>query len=91
MLDKLITYIWVGTIFCIRSCLLCEPVLLRVAIATSCDAVCSHNKLDLIQSLVPPHYVCNGYLLHRNYFLLINMLENGMLRVLLLANRKTVK
>ena len=22
----------------------------------------SHNRLDLIQSLVPPHYVCNGYL-----------------------------
>ena len=31
------------------------------------------------------------YLLHRNCFLLINMLENGMSRVLLLANRKTVK
>ena len=22
----------------------------------------SHNRLDLIQSLVPPHYVCNGYI-----------------------------
>jgi hypothetical protein len=21
-----------------------------------------HNRLDLIQSLVPPHYVCNGYI-----------------------------
>jgi hypothetical protein len=31
------------------------------------------------------------YLLHRNGFLLINMLENGMSRVLLLVNRKTVK
>jgi hypothetical protein len=31
------------------------------------------------------------YLLHRNYFLLINMLENGMSRVFLLANRNTVK
>ena len=31
------------------------------------------------------------YLLHINCFLLINMLENGMSRVLLLANRKTVK
>jgi hypothetical protein len=29
-----------------------------------------------------------GFLLHRNCFLLINMLENGMSRVLLLANRK---
>jgi hypothetical protein len=32
-----------------------------------------------------------AFLLHRNCFLLINMLENGMSRVLLLANRKTVK
>ena len=28
---------------------------------------------------------------HRNCILLINMLENGMSRVLLLANRKTAK
>jgi hypothetical protein len=35
---------------------------------------------------------CNMFsLLHRNGFLLINMLENGMSRILLLANRKTVK
>ena len=31
------------------------------------------------------------FLLHRNCFLLIDMLENGMSCVLLLANRKTVK
>ena len=41
------------------------------------------------------HWFCTrvqyDYLLHRNWFLLINMLENGMSRVLLLANRKTVK
>ena len=41
------------------------------------------------------HWFCTrvqyDYLLHRNCFLLINMLENGMSRVLLLANRKTVK
>jgi hypothetical protein len=41
------------------------------------------------------HWFCTrvqyDYLLHRNCFLLINMLENGMSRVLILANRKTVK
>ena len=41
------------------------------------------------------HWFCTrvqyDYLLHRNCFLLINMLENGMSRVLLLVNRKTVK
>jgi len=31
------------------------------AIATRSDTG-SHNRLDLIQSLVPPHYVCNGYI-----------------------------
>jgi hypothetical protein len=31
-----------------------------VAIAT-CSDTGSHNRLDLIQSLVPPHYVYNGY------------------------------
>jgi hypothetical protein len=34
-----------------------EPASLRVAIATSCDAVSSRNRQDLIHSLVPPHYV----------------------------------
>jgi hypothetical protein len=34
-----------------------------VAIATRSDTG-SHNRLDLIQSLLPPHYVCNGYLLY---------------------------
>jgi hypothetical protein len=32
-----------------------------VAIATRSDTG-SHNSLDLIQSFVPPHYVCNGYI-----------------------------
>jgi hypothetical protein len=31
-----------------------------VAIATPSDNG-SHNRQDLIQSLVPTHYVCNGY------------------------------
>ena len=49
-------------------------------------------------TLVPRNFIywfCTrvqyDYALHRNCFLLINMLENGMSRVLLLANRKTVK
>jgi hypothetical protein len=29
------------------------------SITTSCDAVSSCNRQDLIHSLVPPHYVCN--------------------------------
>jgi hypothetical protein len=41
------------------------------------------------------HWFCTrvqyGLLLHRHCFLLINMLENGMSRVLLLANWKAVK
>jgi hypothetical protein len=32
-----------------------------VAIATRSDTD-SQNRLDLIRSLVPPHYVCNGYI-----------------------------
>ena len=31
-----------------------------VAVATRSDTG-SHNRLDLIQSLVPPHKICNGY------------------------------
>ena len=49
-------------------------------------------------TLVPRNFIhsfCTrvqyAFLLRRNCFLLINMLENGMSRVLLLANRKTVK
>jgi len=40
-----------------------------VAFATLSDTG-SHNRLDLIQSLVSPHYVCNGYLVlaKREYF-----------------------
>ena len=41
------------------------------------------------------HWFCTrvqyAFLLNRNCFLLINMLVNGISRVLLLANRKTVK
>jgi hypothetical protein len=34
--------------------------LVYIAFATRSDTV-SHNRLDLIQSLVPTHYVYNGY------------------------------
>jgi hypothetical protein len=52
-----------GTKLCIRSCLLRDLTASQiVAIATRSDTA-SHNRLDLIQSLVPPHYVCNGYVL----------------------------
>jgi hypothetical protein len=48
----------------IRSCLLRELTASQlIAIATRSDTG-SHNRLDLIQSIVPPHYVCNGYLSH---------------------------
>ena len=38
----------------------------HVAFVTRSDTG-SHNSLDLIQSLVPPHYVCNGYLYPPHY------------------------
>ena len=51
---------------CIRYCLLRELTVSQlVAIATRSDTG-SHNRLDLIQSIVPPHYVCNGYVLFLN-------------------------
>ena len=44
------------------SCLLRELTASQlVAIATRIDTG-SHNRLDLIHSIVPPHYVCNGYI-----------------------------
>jgi hypothetical protein len=57
MLDKLITY----KVWWYKTVLLRELTASQlVAIATRSDTG-SHNILDLIQSLVPPHYVCNGY------------------------------
>jgi hypothetical protein len=64
MLNKLITYIvcWYKTF--IRSCLIHElTASLLVDIMIRCDTV-SYNRLDLIQSLVPPHYVHNKYLFY---------------------------
>ena len=57
MLDKLITY----KVWWYKTVLLRELTASQlVAIATRSDTG-SHNILDLIQSLVSPHYVCNGY------------------------------
>jgi hypothetical protein len=42
-----------------------EPVV-WTSFTTSCDAVKSHNRQDLIQSLVPSHYVCNKFIKHFN-------------------------
>jgi hypothetical protein len=58
MLDKLITYIvcWYNTVYQVL------PVVWTNHITTRRSDTGSHNRLDLIQSLVPPHYVCNGYL-----------------------------
>ena len=57
MLDKLITYI----VWWYKSCLLCELTASQLVAITTHSDTGSHNRLDLIQSLVPPHYVCNGY------------------------------
>jgi hypothetical protein len=55
---------WVcGRRLCIRSCLLHELTASQVvAIFTWSDTGSHNGLLDLIQSLVPTHYVCNGYL-----------------------------
>ena len=52
----------VGTRLGISSSLLCEPWSLRVVIATISDADISRNRWDLIQNLVPTHYVCNKFI-----------------------------
>jgi hypothetical protein len=65
MLHKLIInthYIHSVLVQDFRSCLLREQTALQlVAFATRSD-IGSHNKFDLAQSIVPTHYVCNGYL-----------------------------
>ena len=47
----------VGTRRCIRSCLLCEQIASQLVAYATCSDTGSHNRLDLIQSLLPPHYV----------------------------------
>ena len=45
------------------SCLLHELSASQLVALVTCSDTGSHNMLDLIQSLVPPHYVCNEYVL----------------------------
>ena len=50
------------------------------------------NERVTVISIIDFARECNIiFSFHRNCILLINMLENGMSRVLLLANRKTAK
>jgi hypothetical protein len=59
MLDKFITYIvcWYKTLYQVLPVVLTNRI---TTLATRSD-IGSHNRLDLIQSLVSPYYVCNGY------------------------------
>jgi hypothetical protein len=51
----------IGTILCIRSRLLRElTASLFIAMATRSDTG-SHNRHDIMQSLVPTHYARNGF------------------------------
>jgi hypothetical protein len=52
-----------GTKLCIRSSLLWEPISLRVTKATTCDAVSSHIRQAMIQSLVPKLYFVHHVML----------------------------
>jgi hypothetical protein len=63
MLDKFITYMvcWYKTLYQDLPVAWTITASQVVAIATRSDTG-SHNRLDLIQSLVPTHYVCNGYI-----------------------------
>ena len=70
MLDKLITYVVCLVRLYVRSCLFHELTASQfVASATRSDTG-SHNSLDLIQSLVPTHYVSNGYVFGFHVFII---------------------
>ena len=61
-----------------------------VAIATRSDTG-SHNTLDLIQSLVPPHHACNGYIsiMHQSFFpLFVPKILKSIVKVLNLLHLK---
>ena len=59
MLDKRLTYIvwWYKTVYHVLSVAWTNRITTR-------NDTGSHNRLDLIQIIVPPHYECNGYLLN---------------------------
>jgi hypothetical protein len=52
------------SVLCMKSRLLHELTASLLVTITTCSDTGSHNRLDLIQSLVPTHHVCNGYLSH---------------------------
>jgi len=60
------------------SCLLHELSASQLVALVTCSDTGSHNMLDLIQSLVPPHYVCNGYIQEIKLF---NVLKKKKYRV----------
>ena len=64
MLDKYLLHIYSVLIQnCVsgRACCV-NQYSLRVAKATSCDAVSSRNTQDLINNIVPTHYACNKFI-----------------------------
>jgi hypothetical protein len=61
--NNIVAVIFIDVRVTVTGSLLCElTVSLLIAITNRSDTG-SHNRLDLKQSLVPTHYVCNGYLL----------------------------
>ena len=70
MLDKLITYVCVGTRLYIMSCLLRELTASQFVSSATRSDTGSYDSLDLIQSLVPTHYVCNGYVFGFHVFMI---------------------
>ena len=52
----------VGTRLCNRSRLSCELTASQLVDSATRSHTGSHNRLDLIQSIVLTHYVCNGYI-----------------------------
>ena len=67
--DKRITYIKFYKDFVSGLCRVNEPHIKLDAITTRGDTS-SHNRIDLIQSLVPTHYACGEFILfsYRAYF-----------------------
>jgi hypothetical protein len=50
-----------------QSCLLCELTASQLQSRLTVSATGPHNRLDLIQSIVPTHYVCNMYMYISHY------------------------
>ena len=61
-----------GTRLCIRSCLYRELTASQLVDIVIRSDTGSHNRLDLIQSLIPTRYVCNGYVYHSTIIVLVH-------------------